>query len=270
MPADTDAARLQVVLRATDPQQASTQTSFSLIVSPVFEVPEEFVTLDESLWQPPAVQSPQTTQDSQWNALLPMEVLFPTNTAAETSGSDLLSASSWPQNVSDPASTFIPEVGSLSDATLDQPASSLDSAAAAAVAAITTAGQTIAELYQDFIREDFIRGTSGDDRYEVSPGAGWQTLLDPDGNDLLRIALSDPEADLRFERQDNDLHMSFTGTNDGLRIAGWYERNEAGAATHQIERFQLTDGRTLLGAEVDRLIAAQSMTGTAAVGQFWR
>jgi len=75
---------------------------------------------------------------------------------------------------------------------------------------------------------------------------------------------------LRFERQDNDLHMSFTGTNDGLRIAGWYERNEAGAATHQIERFQLTDGRTLLGAEVDRLIAAQSMTGTAAVGQFWR
>ncbi len=270
MPAGTDAARLQVVLRATDPQQTSTETSFSLIVSPAFEVPEEFVTLDESLWQPPAVQSPQTTQDSQWNALLPMEVLFPTNTSAETSGSDLLSASSWPQNVSDPASTFIPEVGSLSDATLDQPASSLDSAAAAAVAAITTAGQTIAELYQDFIREDFIRGTSGDDRYEVSPGAGWQTLLDPDGNDLLRIALSDPEADLRFERQDNDLHMSFTGTNDGLRIAGWYERNEAGAATHQIERFQLTDGRTRLGAEVDRLIAAQSISGSSSVTQFWR
>ena len=85
-----------------------------------------------------------------------------------------------------------------------------------------------------------------------------------------RIALSDPEADLRFERQDNDLHMSFTGTNDGLRIAGWYERNEAGAATHQIERFQLADGRTLLGADIEPLIAAQSITGSSSVTQFWR
>lgn len=259
MPSGEDAAQLQVVLRATDAQQASTETVFNLVVSPAFEVPEEFVTLEESLWQPPAV----TTQDDiQWNALLPIEVLFPTNAATETSAADLTGSGSWPPSASVP----MPGTDASSDgATLDPLASSLDIAAAAAVAAVTTTERSIAELYQDFIR-----GTTGDDVYDLGPGDGWQTLFDPAGDDLLRIAISDPENGVRFERQGEDLHLSFTGTNDGLRIAGWYERNEAGAAMHQIERFQLNDGRTLMAADIEPLIAAQSMTGTTSVTQFWR
>ena len=262
MPADTDAARLQVVLRATDPQQASTQTSFSLIVSPVFEVPEEFVTLEESLWPAPVAKS----QDIFWNALLPMEALFPANATTETSTVDLTSSQSS-QSSHSTTITMADLAASFELAAADPTTSALEVAAAAAVAAVTAPQRSVADLYQDFIQ-----GTTGDDSYDLRPGDGWQTLFDPAGDDLIRIALdeTEPEAGLQFEALGNDLGVSFTGTNDGLRIGGWYERNEAGAAMHPIERFQLADGRTLMAAEVDKLIAAQSLTGTTSVSQFWR
>ena len=78
--------------------------------------------------------------------------------------------------------------------------------------------------------QSFLVGTAGDDKYHFAAG---------DGND------------------------------DGLAISGWYRPNDAGAFVHQIERFQLSDGRTLHSGDVDKLIAAQPL-GAAQTVQYWR
>ncbi|NCW78401.1 MAG: tandem-95 repeat protein [Oxalobacteraceae bacterium] len=235
IPTGVDAAQLQIVLRATDPQQASTETSFDLIVSPAYTLPEESVTLDNSIV--PA------QQNLSWNALLPMD-----DWLAATSAESLSEVGAWPDSP-----------------LFDQAAVSLQDTPVAAGAAMTAPKQTIAQLFQDFIQ-----GTSGDDAYDFHPGDGWRSLQDPGGDDLIRIELDHAESTLQFERQGSDLSLSVAGTHDGLRIAGWYERNESGAAVHQIERFQLNDGRTLIASDLEPLIAAQSVTTNYSSSQFWR
>ncbi|MFM8468246.1 MAG: tandem-95 repeat protein [Oxalobacteraceae bacterium] len=240
VPSETDAAQLQIVLRATDPQQAGTDTLFNLVVSPAINVADQTVTLDNSAVQP--------LQELSWNALLPMEVWLAATTASATGSGGIASTDSWP-------TTFaaLPTDASLQETTMSE------------ATAITAPEQIIAELYQDFVR-----GTADNDTYDFRPGDGSRNLLDPGGEDLIRIDLPEAESALHFERQGSDLSLSFTGTNDGLRIAGWYDRDDSGAAVHQIERFELTDGRTLLASNVDKLIAAQSVNGTTTTGQFWR
>ncbi len=240
MPSETDAAQLQIVLRATDPQQACSDTLFNLVVSPAIDVPDETVMLDTSVVQP--------QQDLSWNALLPVDVWLAATTTSATGTGGIASTDSLPT-----ASAV-----SAPDAGLQETPTSV-------ATAITAPERIIAELYQDFVR-----GTAGDDHYDFHPGDGSRNLLDPGGDDVIRIDLPEAESALHFERLGSDLSMSFTGTSDGLRIAGWYDSDDSGAAVHQIERFELTDGRTLLASDVDKLIAAQSVTGTTTTGQFWR
>jgi hypothetical protein len=235
MPSGEDAAQLQVVLRATDPLQSSTETVFNLIVSPALTLPEEFVSLDDSLVS--------AQQNLSWNALLPMDEWL-----AATSAESLSEVDAWAE---------VP--------LMDQSALGLEDTPVFAGAAITAPEHTIAQLFQDFIQ-----GTSGDDAYDFHPGDGWRSLQDPGGADLIRIELDHAESTLQFERQGSDLSLSVAGTHDGLLIAGWYERNESGAAVHQIERFQLNDGRTLVASDLEQLIAAHSVTINYSSGQFWR
>lgn len=238
MPSGADAAHWQIVLSATDPHQASTETWFNLVVSPAVPVSEEFVTLESSLWN--------TQTDPSWNALLPADILFAPDSSITT-----LDISPMP----DPMPP-------------DQDINRLQTTApdSAQTMIMQTDPQSLAaELFQDFMH-----GTSGDDDYVLVTGNGWRSLQDTGGDDLIRVDGPGAEAALRFERQGSDLTLSVMGTSDGMRICNWYDLDSSGAAVHQIERFQLADGRTLMSTDVDRLIAAQPTTGTTSVGQFWR
>ena len=241
-----------MLLRATDPKQASSTTGFNLVVSPTSHVQSQPVTPANSLWLP--------EPGSYWNALLPADVIFsPEATSLVTAQGVSLSASDTPawsdssgDNQEHGKLPAMPQTSRLTTATYP-------------FSTNTDPQPDAAELFQDFIQ-----GTLDNDDYVFSVGNRWQTLLDPGGDDLIRINVADASSHLRFEQQGSDLSVAIADTSDGLRIARWYERDDSGVAVHQIERFQLLDGRTLMAGDVDKLIAAQATAGMTSVGQFWQ
>ena len=95
-------------------------------------------------------------------------------------------------------------------------------------------------------------------------------MLDPAGSDLIRIDAAFADTSLRFTQRGIDLDLFVDGTNDGMTISGWFQTDSSGVAVHQIERFELSDGRTLQSKDVGKLIAAQATGAAAQASQYWR
>ena len=103
---------------------------------------------------------------------------------------------------------------------------------------------------------DRLIGGAGDDRYQFGLGDGSDRIDNQNGSlgddvDVVAFGAGIAATDLRLSRQGNHLLVEVLGTQDRLRVEGWYADEAA-----QLDEFQLASGEVLLRNQVDRLISA--------------
>jgi len=113
--------------------------------------------------------------------------------------------------------------------------------------------------------DDLLLGGRGGDTYRYAPGDGTDTISElgpPKEADCL-VFTGDLTADrLWLEQRGDDLVFRITGTDDSVTIEGWYLDD-----SHRVERIEGGDGRVLLAADVDRLVAAMAVFDAVPAGE---
>jgi len=107
---------------------------------------------------------------------------------------------------------------------------------------------------------DTLSGQGGSDRYVFARGSGFDTIINRDQAGQDDIVFEDPglPSELWFSRQGQDLDIMRSGTQDRIRVAGWYA-----ASSDRVDRIAYADGPALLAADVDRLVEAMAQFGPA-------
>ncbi|WP_321959488.1 calcium-binding protein [Burkholderia cenocepacia] len=112
---------------------------------------------------------------------------------------------------------------------------------------------------------DILVGGLGNDTYLFGRGAGRDTIRDDDetlGNsDMIRIGAGVSTDQLWFRHVGDDLEISILGTNDSATVRDWYR-----GSRHQIEQIRMDDGRTLVNADVEKLVQAMAVWSPPAAG----
>lgn len=80
--------------------------------------------------------------------------------------------------------------------------------------------------------------------------------------DILALGEGIAADQLWFRRTDSDLEISVIGTTDKMTVTYWYINNG-----YRIEQFKCSDGKVLLGSQVDALVSAMAGFNPPAAGQ---
>ena len=104
---------------------------------------------------------------------------------------------------------------------------------------------------------DSLYGNQGSDTYQLARGDGADLVkdYDPDGSsfDIARYGADIRHDQLWFQQVNNDLFVSIIGTNDQVRISGWYQDQAS-----QLDAFHAGDGYVLLNSQVEQLVQAMA------------
>jgi Ca2+-binding RTX toxin-like protein len=113
---------------------------------------------------------------------------------------------------------------------------------------------------------DTLDGGGGNDTYLLGMGFGADILYDGDstpGNTDTASFLSGIATDqIWFRQVGNNLEASIIGTSDTLTIQNWYF-----GSPYHVERFQTSDGKTLIDSQVESLVQAMASFAPPASGQ---
>jgi hypothetical protein len=104
--------------------------------------------------------------------------------------------------------------------------------------------------------------TTSNDTYMWGRGDGVDTLTDAGGTDLLQITAGASADQVWLRKVNNSLEVSVIGGGDSFTITNWYT-----AATNQVERFKLADGKTLTAGNVQNLVNAMAAFTPPSAGQ---
>ena len=109
-------------------------------------------------------------------------------------------------------------------------------------------------------------GGAGNDTYVMARGNGVDTVFEYDstsGNTDVAEFTGGIDADqLWFRRAGSSLEVSVIGSNDLLRVSGWYSD-----AAYHVEQLRSSDGKTLLDSQVQNLVDAMAAFTPPAMGQ---
>ncbi|MDB5877404.1 MAG: hypothetical protein JWQ41_818, partial [Variovorax sp.] len=112
---------------------------------------------------------------------------------------------------------------------------------------------------------DTLYGDEGNDTYVFNKGDGVDTINDYDytsGNSDI-LSISDIASDqLWFAKSGNNLIVSAIGTTDSMTVQNWYSGN-----AYHVEKFQTSDGKTLLDTQVQNLVQAMAGFAPPSAGQ---
>lgn len=112
---------------------------------------------------------------------------------------------------------------------------------------------------------DILIGGLGNDTYRFGRGSGRDTIRDDDetlGNsDVISIGAGVSADQLWFRHVGNDLEISILGTSDTATVRDWYL-----GSRYQIEQIHVDDGRTLVNADVEKLVQAMAVWSPPAAG----
>ncbi|WP_334040822.1 calcium-binding protein [Burkholderia ambifaria] len=104
---------------------------------------------------------------------------------------------------------------------------------------------------------DILVGGLGNDTYRFGRGSGRDTIQDDDetlgNNDVISIGAGVSADQLWFRHVGNDLEISILGSSDTATVRDWYS-----GSRYQIEQIRLDDGRTLVNADVEKLVQAMA------------
>ncbi len=113
---------------------------------------------------------------------------------------------------------------------------------------------------------DLLVGGKGNDTYIMARGNGIDTIYEHDtttGNTDIAEFIGDIHADqLWFRRAGSSLEVSVIGTDDLLRVSGWYSGN-----AYHVEQFHSSNGKTLLDSQVQNLVDAMASFAPPPMGQ---
>ena len=117
---------------------------------------------------------------------------------------------------------------------------------------------------------DTLHGGMGDDIYHFYRNARNDAIYQQDnagqlvetGADTVMLGDGVDQNQLWFTRNQNDLEMNIVGTGDTLVINNWYSDD-----SYHVEKFELTNGYTLLDSQVDLLVNAMAVFDPPAPGQ---
>jgi Ca2+-binding RTX toxin-like protein len=113
---------------------------------------------------------------------------------------------------------------------------------------------------------DLLVGGAGNDTYVLARGNGVDGIYENDatsGNTDIAEFMGDIAAEqLWFRRAGSTLEVGIIGTQDQLRVGGWYNGD-----AYRIEQFRSGDGRTLLDSQVQNLVDAMAGFAPPPVGQ---
>jgi Ca2+-binding RTX toxin-like protein len=107
---------------------------------------------------------------------------------------------------------------------------------------------------------DTLVGGQGADTYLFGRGSGMDVISNADtdlGADKLLFGAGVAEDQLWFARSGDDLVVSVLGGTDRATLQGWYY-----SAGNQLDHFELSDGTTLIAAQVQQLVDAMSAFAT--------
>ncbi|VWD62836.1 calcium-binding protein [Burkholderia contaminans] len=112
---------------------------------------------------------------------------------------------------------------------------------------------------------DILVGGLGNDTYRFGRGSGRDTIQDDDetlgNNDVISIGAGVSADQLWFRHVGNDLEISILGSSDTATVRDWYS-----GSRYQIEQIRLDDGRTLVNADVEKLVQAMAVWSPPAAG----
>jgi Ca2+-binding RTX toxin-like protein len=104
--------------------------------------------------------------------------------------------------------------------------------------------------------------TTSADTYQWGRDQGQDVVTDSGGNDRLQVLAGVTADQLWLQHLGNDLDVKVIGTGDDILIKNWY-----GSTSNRIETFVLSDGKTLLAADVQKLVNAMASFSPPADGQ---
>lgn len=117
---------------------------------------------------------------------------------------------------------------------------------------------------------DYLNGGAGSDTYQFGRGDGRDEIHNPDyaadagltTQDTLRFLEGIDSDQLWFRRVNTNLEVSVIGTDDTVRLNGWY-----GSTPMRIDAFETSGGQALLSNQVDALVSAMAAFSPPAPGQ---
>ncbi len=113
---------------------------------------------------------------------------------------------------------------------------------------------------------DLLVGGAGGDTYVMARGHGvdgvYENDTTPGHTDIAEFVGDIAAEQLWFRRAGSTLEVGIIGTQDQLRVGGWYSGN-----AYRIEQFRTGDGRTLLDSQVQSLVDAMAGFAPPPIGQ---
>jgi Ca2+-binding RTX toxin-like protein len=114
------------------------------------------------------------------------------------------------------------------------------------------------------IGNDYLLGGEGADTYRFASGHGQDAinnLANGDANDSLHFESGIDESQLWFERDGNDLVTSVLGSDDQVRVQGWYSDDAQKLSSVH------TDDAMITANQLEQLVAAMASFGQPAGGE---
>nr|WP_298167691.1 calcium-binding protein [uncultured Pseudomonas sp.] len=113
---------------------------------------------------------------------------------------------------------------------------------------------------------DTLRGGAGNDTYLFGRGDGVDRIMEndatPGNSDLALFGDDISQEQLWFRRSISHLEVSIIGSSDKFIVHDWYLGQQ-----HRVERFQTSEGKTLLDGQVQNLVDAMASFGVPAGGE---
>ncbi|HDR1549183.1 TPA: hypothetical protein QB474_001892 [Pasteurella multocida] len=107
------------------------------------------------------------------------------------------------------------------------------------------------------VGQDILEGGQGSDTYVFSKGHGQDIIevysFNHFDSDIIRFVDVNIPEKLWFSRRDNNLLITNLDTADTLTVNNWYL-----SQNYQIERIELSDGRSLGSSQVEKLVSAMA------------
>ena len=129
----------------------------------------------------------------------------------------------------------------------------------------TLSGGAGSDILIGWLGNDTLNGSTGSDTYIFNKSDGADTISDYDysiGNSDI-LSISDIASDqLWFAKSGNNLIVSAIGTTDSMTVQNWYSGN-----AYHVEKFQTSDGKTLLDTQVQNLVQAMAGFAPPSAGQ---
>lgn len=131
-------------------------------------------------------------------------------------------------------------------------------------------GEAGNDVLQGGAGNDYLNGGAGSDDYLFGRGDGRDEIHNPDyvadagltTQDTLRFLEGIDSDQLWFRRVNTNLEVSVIGTDDTVRLNGWY-----GSTPLRLDGFETSSGQALLSNQVDALVSAMAAFSPPAPGQ---